>query len=112
MVNFEFADNGQLRIGETEQLPIVRGNSELYFMIVNQDNLEVVSYNCDVLGLNNIHRCLSQLEDGVDNVLVLANWKGVYQAHTFICDKEILSKKIFAALGDSFSDELCSGLAS
>lgn len=111
MVNFEFADNGQLRIGQTSELPITKGNSQLYFMVVNQDNMEVASYNCDVRGLNNLHRCLSQLEDGIDNVLILANWKGQYQAHTFVCDKDELVERVFIALGDSYTDELCSGLA-
>ncbi|UKA05045.1 hypothetical protein [Photobacterium damselae] len=111
MVNFEFADNGQLRFGETNQLPITKNNSQLYFMVVDQDSMNIASYNCDVRGLNNLHRCLSQLEDGIDSVLILANWKGQYQAHSFVCEKDLLLERIVVELGDSYTDELCSGLA-
>ena len=111
MVNFEFADNGKLRCGETGSLPIYKGNSALYFMCIDQNSMQVASYNCDIRGLNNLHRCISQLEDGIDNVLILANWKGDYQAHTFVCDITILMESVYSALGDDFSDELCCGLA-
>ena len=92
-------------------LPIFLDNSELYFMVVNQADMGVASYNCDIRGLNNMHRFLSQLEDDVDNVIILANWKGQYQSHTFLCDKFELMVMVRFALGDNFSDELCSGLS-
>ncbi|MCG3884443.1 hypothetical protein I3271_07050 [Photobacterium leiognathi] len=112
MINFEFADNGQLRVNETEQLPVYKGNSQLYFMIIDQDTMQVASYNCDVRGMNNLHHCLSRVnEDDGDNVAVLANWHGQYQSHTFVCDRLILINMLKSALGDSFSDELCVGLA-
>ncbi|KJG10721.1 hypothetical protein UA38_00750 [Photobacterium kishitanii] len=112
MLNFDFADNKKLRFHQTDQLPVFKGNSELYFMVIDQDSFNIASYDCDVLGMNNLHHFLSRLcEDSGDNVMVLANWKGQYQAHTFVCCRETLQKMLKNALGESFLDELCSGLA-
>ena len=110
MINFEFADNAQLRFNETEQLPIAINNTALYFMIIDQDNFGVVSYNCDVRALNNLHKALSIVE-GHENVIILCNWKGLYQSHTFVCDKDVVLLQIKNALGDSYTDELESNLA-
>ncbi|PSV00732.1 hypothetical protein C9J27_06210 [Photobacterium kishitanii] len=112
MINFEFSSNLKIRLGETNSLPIMKNNRLLYFMIVNQENLEIVSYNCDINGLNNLHHCLKRIdEDCGDNVLILCNWHGVEQSHTFVCDKSILMTKVLIALGSDFCDELCSGLS-
>lgn len=110
MLNFEFADNAKIRIGETNQLPITSNNPELYFMVIDQDNFGLVSYNCDIRGLNNLHRALSLVEEH-ENVMVLCNWHGVYQSHTFLCDTEELLELIKIALGANYTSELEAGLA-
>ncbi len=110
MINFEFADNQQLRFGETSELPIRINNNDLYFMIIEQDTMNIQSYGSDVRGLNNLHKMLSGVEEH-EQILILCNWKGAYQAHTFVCEKEGLVEKVRQALGDLYVSELASGLA-
>ncbi|WP_210499536.1 hypothetical protein [Vibrio crassostreae] len=110
MINLEFADNAQLRFGQTSELPVCPNNTALYFMVIVQDTLEIASFNCDVRGLNNFHKAVSNIEDH-EGVLILCNWKGQYQSHSFVCDKDEILDMVKSSLGDNFTDELPSGLS-
>ncbi len=111
MFNSEFADNAQLRFGETETLPIAQSPDRLYFIVIEQDGLQPSSYNADTRGLNNLHRALHSHEYEGEGLLILCNWKGMHQSHTFVCDYHTLKEMIKDALGDRFCDELPCGLS-
>lgn len=110
MINFEFADNAQIRLDQTDQLPIFPDNHCLYFMVVDQESMNVHSYGCDVRGLNNLHKMLSGVEDH-EEILILCNWKGMYQAHTFKCDRVTLMDMVKNSLGTQYTSELPCGSA-
>lgn len=111
MFNDEFSDNQQLRFGETHNLPVAINNHELYFVALHRSTLTPCSYNSDVRGLNNLHRALDRYEGDHEDLLLTCVWKGLYQAHTFVCEIEVLKEKLVEALGENLCDELPVGLS-
>lgn len=105
-MSLEFADNAQLRFGETTQIQLGSSDGKsIYFIVHNMEDLTVCSFNSDIIGLNNLHHGLSSFEEW-SSLLVLCVWKGVYQAHTFVCNVEELLPMIRGHLGSNFCDEL------
>ncbi|MGR5347398.1 hypothetical protein [Vibrio mediterranei] len=109
MVNPEFAGNEQLRFHQTESLPLILNNPDLFFVVIDEQQTPY-SFNCDTRSLNNLHRCLVRMDDA-DQALVMCSWHGYRQSHLFICDTDVLETKIKEALGNDFCDELESNLA-
>lgn len=111
MFNDEFSDNHQLRFGETSSLPVAVNNHDLYFVVLHRSTLKPCSYNSDIRGLNNLHRALTCYEGEPEDLLITCVWRGHYQAHTFVCEIEVIKEKITNALGGNLCDELPVGLS-
>jgi hypothetical protein len=89
MIDFSKGKSTRLRVGETNTLPLSNGGDHLYFVVVARG--EANMFLSSKPGLRNLWGALSLLtKKEQTQVVVLANWKGMYRADTFVCDIGIL----------------------